>query len=137
MENKYIFKVGDRVAYSAGGKLKFNQYEDSTKYGTIIALDVGVLEVKWDFSWVKFNNLKLENLVPEEEYRQKYNELELEFNTESDKIKLKMEEASELILEASLSAKKLGFNLVDMYDAVNPLLRAMDNVGWSTSSLNC
>lgn len=73
-------------------------------------------------------------LLTEQEYKEFLN-LKSAFEKDlSDKIA----KAAELISEAQeLTLNYKGHDLREMYDLVRPLLNAMDNVGWNTSSLMC
>lgn len=63
--------------------------------------------------------------------------LEKEFEQVEVECKNKLQQAANLIYEASKLAGSKGKELQDMYDAVSPLERAMDAAGWSTSSWHC
>ena|SRR5579864_8181577 len=61
-----------------------------------------------------------------------------EFKTYSKEIKEKMAEAAKLVNEAGKLAKKAHANsLESMYSACRPLVNAMDNNGWRSSSWGC
>ena len=65
-------------------------------------------------------------------------QIEVEFKAVSEEIKKKMKEAAKLVNEAGKLAKKArAGSLESMYDAVGPLVSAMDNNGWRSSSWNC
>jgi hypothetical protein len=64
-------------------------------------------------------------------------ELNREFNEASKQIKDKLTTASNLIIEASKLAAKNHTDLQSMYDECRPLMQALDNAGWSTSSMSC
>lgn len=63
--------------------------------------------------------------------------LEKEFERVETECKTKLEKAADLIREASSLAHSKGKDLQEMYEAVRPLERAMDDAGWSTSSWHC
>ncbi len=63
--------------------------------------------------------------------------LEEEFEKVQKACKDKLQKAAELINEAAKVAEAHGQDLMDMYEAVRPLERAMDNAGWRTSSWHC
>lgn len=65
-------------------------------------------------------------------------ELEKEFKTAQKAIKDKLKEAAKIVKEANIMAKKAGAkNLESMYDAIDPLIDAMDASGWRSSSWGC
>lgn len=63
--------------------------------------------------------------------------IEQEFKNVSKEIKAKMKEAADLVNEAGKLAKKAHAELQSMYDACRPLINAMDNNGWRSSSWGC
>ncbi len=66
--------------------------------------------------------------------------IEEEFKALQSQVGDKIAAAAELLNEANKLAGEAGYCLGDSYDfyeQVRPLLRAMDNAGWSTSSLSC
>lgn len=73
-------------------------------------------------------------LLTEEEYQEFLN---LKSTFEKD-LSDKINKASELISEAqTITFNYNGCNLSEMYNLVRPLLRAIDNAGWCSSSLKC
>jgi hypothetical protein len=65
-------------------------------------------------------------------------EIEKEYAEVSKLIKANMKEAAKLISESHKLAKKAHVkSLESMYDAVSPLINAMDNAGWRSSSWGC
>ena len=144
------FKVGDRVGtatstyyddiYGGGrreGKLRYDP-ENDPDYGVISdVLSSGKLMVKWDDSWKNKDNSAVEpsSLLLEKDLKEKLSKLEKEFLEIEKEIKNKMKEAGLKIKEAQKLAKKTGHSLEEMYDAVRPLVDAMDSAGWRSSSL--
>ena len=63
--------------------------------------------------------------------------IEQEFKKVSKEIKAKMKAAADLVNEAGKLAKKSHAELQSMYDEVRPLVDAMDNNGWRSSSWGC
>ena len=65
-------------------------------------------------------------------------DIEKDFKDVSKAIKEKMKEAGKLVLEANAMAKQahLG-SLANLYDAARPLVNAMDDSGWRSSSWGC
>lgn len=49
----------------------------------------------------------------------------------------RLAQAAKLIDEATDLAQAAGKDVNDMYEATRPLMRALDNAGWRTSSLSC
>ena len=65
-------------------------------------------------------------------------QIEKEYSSTSKLIKEKMKEAGKLVREANSLAKKAhAKSLADMYNAVDPLIDAMDASGWRSSSWGC
>jgi hypothetical protein len=56
------------------------------------------------------------------------------FESIKEEFATKMQAAGDLISECY---KLVGEKMIDHYDQCKPLLDAMDEVGWRTSSLNC
>ncbi len=64
--------------------------------------------------------------------------IEAAYKNVSKEIREKMKEAGKLVKEANSMAKKAKLGpLADLYDAVSPLVDAMDNSGWRSSSWGC
>lgn len=63
--------------------------------------------------------------------------IEQEFKKVSKEIKEKMKEAAKCVSEAGKLAKSAHANLQSMYDECRPLIDAMDNNGWRSSSWGC
>jgi uncharacterized protein YndB with AHSA1/START domain len=131
--------VGDRVA----GRLNPDNHdpEPSAPYGgkiTAITED-GEILVKWDDEWMNRNPkiFMATDLQPELSAKEEYTRLEEEFKQLNKELQAKMTEAGNLIKDAAKLAEKHGKELVNMFDACGPLLSAMDQAGWQTSSLGC
>jgi hypothetical protein len=147
---KVKFKAGDRVGiatsdyddYDEGtkpGKLRYDPHS-SPDYGVVSdLLTNGQVMVKWDDEWKNKNNhpVDVSSLALESVLKEKLSSLEEEFLEIEKEIKIKMKEASVKIKEASKLAKKTGHSLEEMYDAVSPLVNAMDAAGWRSSSWGC
>lgn len=73
----------------------------------------------------------------EKQVKALYSKLEKEFKAMEKEATKKIKEAAQSLLEANKLANKFNVNLNDMYDAIRPLLSAMDKAGWNTSSFNC
>jgi hypothetical protein len=64
--------------------------------------------------------------------------IEKEFEEVFEKVKEKMRQAAELISEAhEIALEGHAKDLASMYGAVSPLVNAMDNSGWRSSSWGC
>lgn len=132
------FTVGQRVCERFE---EFCPYEDDRSFGKIISFNEATskFKVQWESSWRASHpsELSAERLMTEEEANTLYDKLEGEFNAFANIIEDKMKEAGKLLVEASELADKNGHNLHELYDQVHPLMKAMREVGWSTSSLTC
>jgi hypothetical protein len=116
---------------------KYDEYGDTTLVGVIRTKEAspGHVWVKWiegDFSDDE-EEVDLKMLTLESERSQ----IEEEFGKVSKEIKEKMKEAAKLVNEAGKLAKKAHSELESMYDATRPLVDAMDNNGWRSSSWGC
>lgn len=136
---KKAFKVGDKVVLASD--IDDYDYEGSTLVvGTVQQIKEEKVLVKWaKSSWRNPNvqELHVDELLSKEAATLKYSELEAEYNAWTDPIKEKMEQAGKLLGEAGKLAKAKNRELAEMHDLVYPLIKEMDNLGWSTSSLNC
>lgn len=101
-----------------------------------------VVIVEWDSGSI--NKVAVDKLLTEEvgkalqdRLEEDAKKLEEEFEKVQKACKDKLQKAAELISEAAKLAQSHGQELMDMYDAVGPLERAMDHAGWSTSSWHC
>lgn len=138
------FTKGSRVMLRVD---KYNEYEDDSVRGVVIAdpttdplTGKGRVYVEWDRNYWRHNKqeeLSVDLLVSEEEGDAIIAQLEKEFNELQDKVALKVKEAANLLSEAGAIAESGGRELSDMHEAIRPLLNAMDNAGWRTSSFNC
>lgn len=133
------FKVGDRVVQD------FNKYhpDDGDFYrGEVVGINDlnDHLFVKWDDKWGfkdKAEEVNPSRILLECEGEVKLNKLESEYSNLHKAILEKINIAAELINDAGEIAVSGGRDLIDMYDAVRPLMLALDNNGWSTSSMRC
>lgn len=140
-------KPGTRVG------VKIKSYEDYYNVGTIVSkqspgeIRAGTILIQWDPPYdIKLVgdtlppavSVSIKNLLPIDQAKKQANKLEAEFMLYEKKVLAKMKEAAKLILESNKVAKKAGLdNLLEMYDAIYPLLEAMDASGWNSSSFNC
>jgi hypothetical protein len=129
------FKVGDRVGFvnvqptSMGG--------DDTDFGTVAEIiSSGKVRVNWDRRIFKNNEYQYTNrLLTEEDARKEASRLDAEFQDLESEVLAKMVIAGQAITEAQKLAKQLGVELA-MLD-ISPLIDAMNQAGWRTSSLDC
>jgi hypothetical protein len=149
MNKKHQFNIGDRVGLATTeeydqrtGKekevpLRYDPDGDGLCVGEVTDVSVkGKITVKWDHGSTYV--VEASELLPEEELKNKWSELEAEFNEVEAQVKVKVKEIAKGIREANKLAKKTGRNLADMYDVVyGDLYRAMDEAGWRTSSFGC
>lgn len=137
------FKIGDRVGSTLmsndHGKtvpLHYNEY-NGPLYGTVVGFNKpNKIIVEWDEDKI-LKSVDESTLRSKAEIDKSWSSLEEEFFAVSEKIKGKMKEAAKLLTEAHALSKKTGQDLAGMYDAIGPLLNAMDDCGWRTSSFNC
>jgi hypothetical protein len=140
------FKVDDRVAFVADnmtkkGKLYFNEHE-AVPFGVVTAVDSEKkkVTVKWDkkFSFMNQYNKTTDakNLMLESECLPELSRLEEEFRVFEKEIYTRLDQAGKLILEADKLANSKGKDLGFM-EALSPLTKAMEEIGWRTSSLRC
>lgn len=133
------FKVGDRVIRKDSVQ-QFNEYENDSICGVVKSLGMnGAITVKWDSEYINPNpqTLDYDKLLTEAEGNEKWSALEAEYEVWAAPIRDKMKEAGALLKEAGLLAKKQKRDLTELHELTGPLLSAMDNIGWSTSSLSC
>jgi hypothetical protein len=135
------FNVSDRVMLNNKVLKIYNIDEDNSVRGVVKAVssEHGKVFVQWDSSWRKPNPEEvLETaLLTEKEGEKILSKLEEEFNLWSKEVKEKVEVAAGLLAEAGKLAKSHGHELYGLYDIHRPLIRAMDDCGWNTSSFNC
>lgn len=135
------FKVEDRVVWVERSNLEeWNEYEDDTTRGTVLSVnDDGTLTVKWDSSWLTPNPSKhnANELITEAAADKIRVKLEKKYEAWAGPIRKKMEQAGKLLSEARELADEQDKNLSEMHELVGPLINAMDEIGWSTSSLMC
>jgi uncharacterized protein YwqG len=131
----------DSDEYDGGGIVKFyfDEYDDYTLTGVVMDKDASPnhVWVKWDesdFSEYDEEEVEVELLTLASER----NSIEADFKAATKEVKQKMKDAAKLIKEAnSIALDAHAKSLADMYDAVSPLIDAMDNAGWRSSSWGC
>jgi hypothetical protein len=133
------FNIEDRVADL--DTINFSNEQNDTHYGVVKSLSSNKdkVFVQWDISWRKPNpqEISISELVLETEANSKVDALEKEYNIWADQIKAKIKEASVALSEAAQLASKNGRDLCDSYELIGPMMSAMSQAGWRTSSLNC
>lgn len=149
---KKVFAVGDRVGTMAnvveydeeyGDYRPVDRYahDEEPYYGKIVALNGDTATVCFDevhrFYGASTQEIEIESLMSEADAKKAWNKLEKTFDAVQKEITTKLKAAGKLIKEANKLSNKCGMNLVDMYDARDPLYDALDASGWRTSSFNC
>ena len=120
------------------------RYDEGEEYGALVGV-IRTKEAKAGHVWVKWiEGDYRENLDDEMEVDLKIlileserGSIEQEFKKVSKEIESKMKEAAKLVNEAGKLAKQAHSSLEGMYDATSPLIDAMDNNGWRSSSWGC
>lgn len=119
------------------GPYKYDEYGDSDLVGVIRTKEAsaGHVWVKWIEGDLQGDEeeVDLKLLVLESDRAT----IEQDFKKVSKEVKEKMKEAAKLVNEAGKLAKTVHTDLQSMYDAVSPLVDAMDNNGWRSSSWGC
>lgn len=147
--NKKDLKPGDRVLASMSDyewgdheliPYCVDEYDDYTLHGTVLdrkSAQRGFVVVKWDendFDREEEEEVDPELLVLESEKDQ----LTTEFKVAQKAIEEKMKEAAALVKEAGQMATDAhARSLQSLYKACRPLVNAMDNNGWRSSSWGC
>lgn len=139
---KKTFEVGARVVWVDRSNLDtHNEYEDDDcTRGVVKSIDKdGKLTCKWDGSWTTPNPSKHDasELMAEEEANKILSKLEKEYEAWAGPIRKKIEAAAKLLSEAGELAAEQERDLSEMHEVVGPLISAMDDIGWRTSSLSC
>jgi|SRR5579885_801439 len=121
------------------GPYVVEEYDDYTLVGVIRSKEArpGYVWVKWiegELTDEEDQEVELKVLALESERSQ----MEKEFKETSKLIKEKMKEAAKLVVEAGkLADKAHAKSLESMYDVCRPLIDAMDDNGWRSSSWGC
>lgn len=137
------FEVGQRVVWTEKSDLTtHDEYEDGNDLarGEVKSINKdGTFSVKLDGTWHKPNPVKLiaSALITEVEAEEILSKLEAEFEVWAGPIRKKLKQAGKLLKEAGELADKQGRDLTEMWDITGPLISAMDEIGWRTSSLTC
>lgn len=119
-------------------KYVHDEYDDYTLTGVVLdgPAKPGHVVVLWDDNDQDYEleevDIKLLTLASER------GNIEVEFKSYQKQIKEKMREAAKLVHEAGDLAKQAhARSLESMYDACRPLVSAMDDNGWRSSSWGC
>jgi len=133
------YQAGDRVVLNDRSLQQHNEYEDNSVRGVVQEVKGDKLLVKWDYSWHRPNpqEVSVEEVVSEDEANKILSKLEEEYEAWAAPIREKIAAAAELLIEAGDLAGKKKLDLAGMRQLANPLLSAMDNLGWRTSSFSC
>ena len=115
-------------------------FEDQEPGGIVVGLSptIGYVDVKWD--WPESAPSKEEaivDLMSEKDALKEYTAIEKEFNKMTKDITTKMAAAGQAVREAHKLAEKLNLDDMSMLPCFGPLFEAMEDCGWSTSSLSC
>jgi hypothetical protein len=165
MKKKFV--EGQRVATMLDendeftSKLRYDgEYSDGPEFGKVVDTEFctkGKVKVLWDNDYLNATcnaiskttgkkvppskvavEMDIKVLLTEEEAKEKFASLEKEYDAVAKEVRAKLTEAGKLVKEANKIAKKAGVDsLADMYDAVDPLVDAMDACGWRSSSWSC
>lgn len=133
------FKVGDRVVLNDECLVAYDEYSDDCFRGKVSSIEGKKITVIWDDSWRNENAEALtpDELISEEKADKIIDKLEKQYEKWASPIRKKIEDAAKLLAEADKLAQKKNRDLAEMHELVSPLLCAMDDIGWSTSSLSC
>ncbi len=134
------FKIGDKVAPIYGGSVKLgSKYQFDTISG-ILPND------KYNVSSKHSTYQRAgRDLMLEEDVILKQAELEVAFDNVRVQLEAKVAEASKALRELGNLAEAAGFSLGNdeggvaggMYKLVAPIMNAIDECGWSSSSMGC
>lgn len=144
----------DRYGYDRGvTNYYFDSYEHSTFFGEILDREASVDDnvwIKWDIDRGAGKNNDIYNFEEEQEIEvslltaeeifpsleQEYQDL---YKNVKDRAKERMEEVAKIIKETNQMIKEshVASDLSGMWEAIRPLLDAMDASGWQSSSWNC
>jgi hypothetical protein len=101
-----------------------------------------VVIVEWDHGNIQ--KMTLRSLITEKEglaqdarIKAEEERLETEWEKAQSQVGAKLQEAANAVNEAARLAKATGHELQEMYDATRPLMRAISNAGWNSSSMSC
>lgn len=131
--------------YSDGEIIAYRYDGEGEDYGSLVGV-IRTKEASPGHVWVKWIEGDYLDSLDEEEsevdlkiliLESERSDIEQEFKKVSKEIKEKMKEAARLVNDAGKLAKKAHAELASMYDAARPLVDAMDNNGWRSSSWGC
>jgi len=101
--------------------------------------DTSIGRISVDQVMPEYLAVERDNLFMENEAKQ-HSQWEKDYDHLRKSIGVKLSEAARLIEEASDLTSQAGsgrFTLSEFYDEVKPLMTALDNAGWQSSSLSC
>lgn len=135
------FEVGDRVVQPDDYDYKQYYPDMEVYFGTITSIESDGVKVHWDKSWMNTNHSTVSTTEPlylEADWNQKQSALEQEFAKVADTVRAKLEIVKESLLDAKKFVSDAGYEFYHFrHDAMSPLEAAMEQFGWSTSSLYC
>lgn len=132
--------------YSDGDIIAYRYDGEGEDYGSLVGV-IRTKEAAPGKVWVKWIEGQYLDSLDEDEseidlkiltLESDRSSIEQDFKKVSKEIEAKMKEAGKVVKEANALAVKarLG-NLAALYDASSPLVDAMDNAGWRSSSWGC
>lgn len=145
MTNK--FKLGTKVFFAEDG-FEIYKLDSSFRDDTELCIGEAIITREAENDLVLISSVGINDMFPlegdleievgllstEEEYQEFLN---LKSTFEKD-LSYKINKAAELISEAqTITLNYKECNLSEMYHLVRPLLKAIDNAGWCSSSLMC
>jgi hypothetical protein len=144
---RVIASAQDAEEYDYYGKqevVKYHpeDYDEQTLTGVVIdkPANRGKVWVRWDEDSCRDIDGDEEELDPKVlSLEANRSELDKEFKVAAAAIKKKIEEAAKIVREANKMAQDAGVRNLEemMYDAASPLVSAMDDSGWRSSSWGC
>lgn len=117
-----------------------DDWNETTLLGTVIdkPAEVGQVWIAWDESDHHSDGDEQEVDISILTLESDRSEIEKDYKAVAKLIKQNMKDAAKLITESNKLAKRGHANsLESMYDAVRPLIDAMDASGWRSSSWGC
>jgi hypothetical protein len=132
------FEVGTRVAKDVE---RWNPNEDDSERGEVVGVDPKtqhlLVEVETWGGKTEIRKWNPETTLLESELEAKLSQLEKDYDVVASQVSEKIAAAAALLNEAAAIADKSGVEIQSMYEEVRPLYRALDNAGWSSSSMRC
>lgn len=101
-----------------------------------------VVIVEWDHG--NLQKVSLRSLITEAEgkaqdtrIKAEQERLESEWQKTEKQVAAKLQEAANAVNQAIELASKSGKELYEMYEEARPLMRALNDAGWNSSSMSC